>query len=241
MAPFVCLLAVLLRVGIINRHGIQKTLNHLRLFTDVAIGCNVEIFPIILLHFYGNSFSQFFSDPFLLFIPLQASSCFCRIPFVVMLDRHRWQKCFLPPCLVWSYNKALMLFTREKCHESSHVVISKFMRGTSFLVFHLFCTQSLFRSNQKHWGQYFHFALRACRGLWKGLEKQFLNNWSRSHLVWDNWLFCMDICPLAQGTIPLRLTISDTHLFCSARWSLLSCMSCSFLGSGMYVPTRSGS
>lgn len=61
-----------------------------------------------------------------------ASSCFCRIPFVVMLDRHRWQKCFLPPCLVWSYNKALMLFTKEKCHESSDVVISKFIRETSF-------------------------------------------------------------------------------------------------------------
>lgn len=109
------------------------------------------------------------------------------------------------------------------------------------LGFHLFCTQSLFRSNQEHWAQYFHFALGAFRGLWKGLEKQFLNNWSRSHLVWDNWLFCMDICPLAQGTISLRLTNSDTRLFCSARWSLLSCISCSFLGSGMYVPTRSGS
>ena len=53
MAPFVCLLAVLLRVGIVNRHGIQKGLNHLRLFTDVAIGCNVEIFPII---FMGTTF-----------------------------------------------------------------------------------------------------------------------------------------------------------------------------------------
>ena len=53
MAPFVCLLAVLLRVGIVNRYGIQKGLNHLRLFTDVSIGCNVEIFPII---FMGTTF-----------------------------------------------------------------------------------------------------------------------------------------------------------------------------------------
>ena len=52
MAPFVCLLAVL-HVGIVNRHGILKGLNHLRLFTDVAIGCHVEIFPII---FMGTTF-----------------------------------------------------------------------------------------------------------------------------------------------------------------------------------------
>ena len=66
--PFfcVCLLAVLPRVGHVeNRYGVQKGFNHQGLFTDVAISCNVVIFPIILLHFYRNNVSQFFSDPFL--------------------------------------------------------------------------------------------------------------------------------------------------------------------------------
>lgn len=67
--PFfcVCLLAVLPRVGRVeNRYGVQKGFNHQGLFTDAAIGCNVVIFPIILLHFCRNNVSQFFSDPFLL-------------------------------------------------------------------------------------------------------------------------------------------------------------------------------
>ena len=67
--PFfcVCLLAVLpSAVHVENRYGVQKEFNHQGLFTDEAIGCNVVIFPIILLHFYRNNVSQFFSDPFLL-------------------------------------------------------------------------------------------------------------------------------------------------------------------------------
>ena len=266
-------------------------------------------------HFYGNNFSQFFSDPFLLLEKAISETLPKRFPYGRVL--FPWLlHCFSPTCTcihvrrdclevginnegyfgyprferkhgfhpVWAFQFSLACclflcrplrafagflllwcltdtdgrsvsflhasfgrttkrwcFSQRKNVTNLQMWSSVSLSEKPLLGFHLFCTQSLFRSNQEHWAQYFHFALGAFRGLWKGLEKQFLNNWSRSHLVWDNWLFCMDICPLAQGTISLRLTNSDTRLFCSARWSWLSCISCSFLGSGMYVPTRSGS